>query len=778
MPNLEDAYWKLQPVLLEACGVLQREVSDSLGGHTDCTCDFRVIEVRDFVAWAESKAETPFDVWRDSVGLIIGTVTTPTGQQLEEAKRIATKLFTIHEDKESAAICVIPPWAKPAAWNESLALPTHLTVRFVVNPASSENEEAETISLFQPLTLTLSGGGVRAALYQLGILVFLAQQNRLKDVREIVSVSGGSILAAHFLKHWPEAVSQLSDFRSVAAKLLKICRSDIRNRIFIRWIWSRLLPWSWFLRNRGPTGRLRAEYKRIFGATTLGDLSDSCPNLAFVATDSIQHQRVAFTASQILRWSFQGDDHSPPAPILSKGVELSLAVATSSCFPPVFSLLHLTHEDFDITYGEFKEILYLNDGGVVTNLGVEVLIALRKLGWTKGKLILIADAERGLAVKPGNTPMANINATLAALSKAAREAAKLEFGANALPIPFTDRVQKKDGLSIAAETALFNYRTDLDCPTWQEIHGLMIHGAMVARQSTHQHFKPVSADALKQTIATIITEAGGPANLLMPTKAEFRRSGDRQYGQIWFHSIMAILLILGLTAGLSYGVARLVASLSSRESGNDSPRARGVLVQTGEMTGVNGTGEYEVFYPQPYASPPELTWNHEPNGFKITEQRSNGFIIYIHSYMPLSKPPKWTAKGIRKEPSGGDANDDTRDLLFTSRQLSWYDEPVTILDKTLFVSQDFSKLKFGGRNLNLLKIDIRTKNGEAIDWKVTKDPGHNHIIQLEAKSEPYLEFEYRGMLYAIEFIGSAYTTFTLTQIYKPTLQLKAVTIVE
>ena len=57
MPNLEDAYWKRQPVLLEACGLLQREVSDSLGVHFDCTCDFRIIELRDLVALAEAKAE-------------------------------------------------------------------------------------------------------------------------------------------------------------------------------------------------------------------------------------------------------------------------------------------------------------------------------------------------------------------------------------------------------------------------------------------------------------------------------------------------------------------------------------------------------------------------------------------------------------------------------------------------------------------------------------------------------------------------------------------------
>src|SRR5690606_10520140 len=106
--------------------------------------------------------------------------------------------------------------------------------------------------------------------------------------------------------------------------------------------------------------------------------------------------------------------------------ELSLAVAASSCFPPVFPRLHLDYQDLGITYREFKQELDLNDGGVVTNLGIEVLIALRTLDWTKGKLILIADAERSLPVKPGDSPFTDVDATFAALGKTAREAAKRE----------------------------------------------------------------------------------------------------------------------------------------------------------------------------------------------------------------------------------------------------------------------------------------------------------------------------------------------------------------
>jgi predicted acylesterase/phospholipase RssA len=46
-------------------------------------------------------------------------------------------------------------------------------------------------------TLALSGGGFRATLYHLGVLRYLAEEGKLREIEAIYSVSGGSILAAH-----------------------------------------------------------------------------------------------------------------------------------------------------------------------------------------------------------------------------------------------------------------------------------------------------------------------------------------------------------------------------------------------------------------------------------------------------------------------------------------------------------------------------------------------------------------------------------------------------
>lgn len=50
--------------------------------------------------------------------------------------------------------------------------------------------------------LSLSGGGFRAAFYHLGALHALATQGRLRELKMLVTISGGSIAAGFFLQEW------------------------------------------------------------------------------------------------------------------------------------------------------------------------------------------------------------------------------------------------------------------------------------------------------------------------------------------------------------------------------------------------------------------------------------------------------------------------------------------------------------------------------------------------------------------------------------------------
>ena len=76
--------------------------------------------------------------------------------------------------------------------------------------------------------LALSGGGLRATLFHLGVFVYLAQTTRLQNVRGIVSVSGENILAAHSQRNGKQRRG-IRKIIAVTAALVRLTRSDLRH---------------------------------------------------------------------------------------------------------------------------------------------------------------------------------------------------------------------------------------------------------------------------------------------------------------------------------------------------------------------------------------------------------------------------------------------------------------------------------------------------------------------------------------------------------------------
>src|SRR6476659_3369659 len=92
-------------------------------------------------------------------------------------------------------------------------------------------------------TLCLSGGGFRATLYHLGVISALRDIDLLSGVKEIFSVSGGSIVAAHLLLNWKKYNSKSGDeFRQIAGELIAFIRSDVRGRLIRRWVLAGCMP--------------------------------------------------------------------------------------------------------------------------------------------------------------------------------------------------------------------------------------------------------------------------------------------------------------------------------------------------------------------------------------------------------------------------------------------------------------------------------------------------------------------------------------------------------
>jgi hypothetical protein len=107
---------------------------------------------------------------------------------------------------------------------------------------------------------------------------------------------------------------------------------------------------------------------------------------------------------------------------------------------------------------------------------------------------------------------------------------------------------------------------------------------------------------------------------------------------------VAILLALavGVGIGFVFGRATQPVSLVSEVK---------PLVQEGALTPpvtpeLSGwRGPVEVFYPVPYASPPELTFPIAPRRFEIKEQRADGFKVQI-TECGTEQTPTWRAKGL------------------------------------------------------------------------------------------------------------------------------------
>ena len=109
------------------------------------------------------------------------------------------------------------------------------------------------------LGLALSGGGVRAAVFHLGVLRHLARQGRLEDVTQISTVSGGSLIVGAIFSHadskWPSSKQFLDEIypklrdKLTAADLFSlgalgwrgVLRENIRERLRVAALGARLV---------------------------------------------------------------------------------------------------------------------------------------------------------------------------------------------------------------------------------------------------------------------------------------------------------------------------------------------------------------------------------------------------------------------------------------------------------------------------------------------------------------------------------------------------------
>jgi NTE family protein len=229
------------------------------------------------------------------------------------------------------------------------------------------------------MALCLSGGGYRAMLFHLGSLWRLNELGQLSALDRISSVSGGSIVAAALGLAW----SKLDfDAAGVARAFGPQVVDPVRNMA------GQTIDVPSVLKGLFTTGtvsdKVTAAYRsHLFGASTLQDLP-ARPQFIINAT-SVQ-------SKALWRFSREYMGDYRVGTIAYPRIELAVAVTASSAFPPFLSPVELKIADKDYATGTgldlqrapFTTDVFLTDGGVYDNLGLET-------AWKRCRTVLVSD---------------------------------------------------------------------------------------------------------------------------------------------------------------------------------------------------------------------------------------------------------------------------------------------------------------------------------------------------------------------------------------------------
>lgn len=338
------------------------------------------------------------------------------------------------------------------------------------------------ISANRNIYLCLSGGGFRAAFFHLGVIRSLRKNHLLGSVKTICAVSGGSIAAAHLVNMWADFVGDEQEFEAACDRLSDLAHRDVRGRIIRRWV----LTFRWW--GYGRVKSLAKEYRRFFGSKSIADLyrdshaaqSPCPPDVHFLATSFTTGNPCSFSSDAFSTLSATDGFNDIPADL----TDLDLAVAASSAFPPLFPPVWLRNEDVGRALGT-DEGIYLTDGGVYDNLGIDYCSALiSKLG-DQNAAIVLSDAGGAFDVRTTGFSWILPRTIRTTDILMWRAASKTVAGLGALTnVPHEhisiNRTVANSTLPVEVQRFVRQVRTDLDKFSDQEIAIICAHGEAVA----------------------------------------------------------------------------------------------------------------------------------------------------------------------------------------------------------------------------------------------------------------------------------------------------------
>jgi NTE family protein len=258
--------------------------------------------------------------------------------------------------------------------------------------------------------LALSGGGIRAAIFHLGVLRYLAERGIMERVSHLSTVSGGSLIAAAIIStsgmRWPGSPLYLETVYPALRRLLTTCDLFSLRALGIRG----LIHQNFRLLNRRAdilVDLLEQQWK-INGR--LKDLPDT-PTWWINTTCLETGKNWRFSKQEMGDWQF-GRHYEPP-------FTLAQAVAASAAVPYVIGALRveLPQAGWYATDPATRkplegirprlDVVHLWDGGAYENLGLEALYKADQ-GLVGCDFLICSDASGPLATTRKSSALANL----------------------------------------------------------------------------------------------------------------------------------------------------------------------------------------------------------------------------------------------------------------------------------------------------------------------------------------------------------------------------------
>lgn len=253
------------------------------------------------------------------------------------------------------------------------------------------------------ISLALSGGGIRAMIFHLGVLRYLAEQESLEKISRISTVSGGSLLLGLVLKEcdyvWPSSRQFISQFYPTLRS--QLCTKSLQ------WgaLRQLLRPWNWryFL---SRSNLLSKALHHEWGISAKLSCLPEIPEWSINGTTAENGKRFRFKRDSIgdyiLGYSVPGD------------LPLADALAVSAAFPGGFGPLSFETSRFqwkkrpawDSSLESVVDVeasyrrLHLYDGGVYDNLGLEPFFDTGR-GVPKPQVNFLLVSDAGAPLKNG-----------------------------------------------------------------------------------------------------------------------------------------------------------------------------------------------------------------------------------------------------------------------------------------------------------------------------------------------------------------------------------------